>query len=1030
MKKLFVVIFCTIASAGYAQSYTEWHDPEVNQINREPARASYFPYADRQSALQQDPKASGNYLSLNGMWRFSWVPDQDLRPKDFFRTGYDDGHWDLMSVPGIWERNGYGDAIYRSRFYPWANQEELNPPAVETKNNYVGSYRRSFSVPAGWKGKNIYLSIGAVTSNVYVWVNGRFVGYSEDSRIAAEFDVTKYLTEGENLIALQVYRWCDGTWLEDQDMWRTAGISRDVVLYARPATRFGDISIMPDLDAEYTDGTLDIRLGTIGKGAATVDGELLDPYGYVVASFSEKAGTVAKTLSVENPLKWSAESPDLYTMLFTLRDRSGNVLEVIRQNVGFRKIEIRNRQVLVNGRPILIKGVNRHESDPQTGYYVSRERMEEDVRLMKELNVNAVRTSHYPNDPYFYELCDRYGLYMVCEANVESHGMEFGERTLAKNPLFEKAHLERNQRMVETFRNHPSIIFWSMGNEAGNGINFEKVYDWIKQRDPSRPVQYEGAHTDPNTDIVVPMYHSPSRIEKFAQGDDPRPLILCEYAHAMGNSVGNFSEYWDVIRKYPSLQGGFIWDFVDTAFREYDAEGRMYYTYGGDYGRYLPSKQNFNSNGILNPDRGYNPSAYEVRKIYQSVWTTAGDAANGTVGVFNENFFTDLSQLRLEWELTRDGEPFLSGVLSDLDVKPQEHKTVSLDYSAADIPSEGEILLNVRYCLKGTGQMLPAGHIAAYDQITVRPYDFARNIVEPVAGNVELYEDLVHYEVTAGGVRAMFGKATGLLEYLTVWGREMLLEGHALRPNFWRAPTDNDYGAMMQQKFGLWRNPEMKLVGISAVRENDGVVVTARYELSELFASLTMTYRIDPSGSIRVSESLTTDSSREKMPHLFRFGMQMVMPGRCNHIEYYGCGPFENYTDRNHAASVGLYRQSVGEQYYNYIRPQENGTKTDVRWWRLTDIDGVGIMLFSDAPFSASALHFLQDDLDGGTGDLPRQEHGGLLRERKNVTTFSFDLRQMGVGGIDSWGQWPLEQYCLPYGDYRFDFTIVPLKKQ
>lgn len=1028
MKKIALLnLFVCAALFGAAQSYTEWHDPDVNQVNRTQTRASYFSYPDRGSALAQDVAGSGNYLSLNGVWKFNWVRDQDSRPEDFYRTDFKDDYWAKMPVPGIWERNGYGDPIYRSRFYPWANQVELNPPAVEVRNNYVGSYRRTIGVPAEWKGREIHISIGAVTSNVYLWVNGKFVGYSEDSRIAAEFDITRFIVPGaENLIAMQVYRWSDGTWLEDQDMWRAAGISRDVVLYTRLPTHIEDIWITPDLTNEYRDGILDIEVGI--KGAAVLEAELLDENGNPVGGFSARpaGGKISRRMEIASPAKWSAEEPNLYTMLFTLKNTRGEVLEVIPQKVGFRKVEIRDRQLWVNGKPLLIKGVNRHESDPQTGYLVSRQRMEQDVRMMKELNINAVRTSHYPNDPYFYELCDEYGLYMVCEANVESHGMDYGERSLAKNPLFGKAHLERNSRMVEKFKNHPSIIVWSMGNEGGNGINFEKVYNWIKQRDPSRPVQYEQSHQEWNTDIVVPMYWSPDRIEKYALDNDPRPLILCEYAHAMGNSMGNFKEYCDLFRKYPCLQGGFIWDFVDTPFREYSTDGRMYFTYGGDYGRYLPTKQNFNTNGVLNADRGFNPHAYEVRKMYQPIQTAPSDLPNGVIEVYNENLFTDLSDCYLEWGLFCDGAGIRSGVIPNLEIAPRQTAEINLGYGEADIPPQGEVLLNVSYKLARARQMLDAGHVIAREQLTVRPYDFGEQTVNSAGECPGLYEDLVHYEISCPNSTVMFGKSSGWIEYLDVRGQELVNKDNPLKPNFWRAPVDNDYGAMMQQKFGMWRDPEMKLIAISAVKKENGVIVEADYELPELYAKLSMRYAIDTDGRITVCESLSVDKSRETMPHLFRFGMQTVLPGRFGFIEYYGRGPWENYADRNNSADIGLYRQTVAEQYYQYVRPQETGTKTDVRWWTLTDADGLGLKITAPAAFSASALHFLPGDLDGGTGSLPEQIHGGLISPR-SVTTLSFDLRQMGVGGINSWGQWPLEKYRLPYDDYTFEFTITPV---
>lgn len=1034
MRRIFLLnFFLSIIIILSAQSYTEWNDPAVNQVNRENTRASFFSYPDRGSAILEDKEHSGNWLSLNGLWKFNWVQDQDKRPVDFYKTTFDDKHWEDFPVPGIWERNGYGIPVYKSNSYPWFNQVELNPPGVEIKNNAVGSYRRMVNVPSAWRGRTVYLSIGAVTSNVYLWVNGRFVGYSEDSRMAAEFDITPYIEYGkDNLLAMQVYRWCDGTWLEDQDMWRAAGISRDVALYTRNTQRIEDIFITPDLVNGYQVGILDIKVDIKGTGNTTLTGELLDAEGTLMDSFQSKPdtrGSLHHRLEIASPKKWSAEEPNLYTLLLSLQDAKGRVLEVIPQKVGFRKVEIRDRQLLVNGKSILIKGVNRHETDPETSYYITRERMEEDVRMMKELNINAVRTSHYPNDPYFYKLCDKYGLYVVSEANLETHGMGFGERTLAKDVRFEKGHLERNERMVRAFKNHPSIIIWSLGNEAGNGPNFEKAYKLVKEYDTSRPVQYERAGHDWNTDLVVPMYYSPKSVEEYAKGDDPRPFVLCEYAHAMGNSMGNFKEYCELFRQYPCLGGGFIWDFVDTGFREYDATGKMYFAYGGDYGRYQPTKQNFNSNGVLTADRKYNPHAYEVRKIYQSIWVTPADLTEGVIEIYNENVFTDLSDCYMEWELLCDGKAYLGGVVPSLAIGPQEKVKLKLGYTASDIPVKGEILLNLSFKLTRAKQMLQAGHRLAYEQLEVRPYSFSEIVSTGQKQQPELYEDLVHYEVKSAHSTVMIGKETGWIEYLIVKGKELINREYPLRPNFWRAPTDNDYGAGLQQKLKLWCDPEMTLKDISAAYEDNEVVVTANYELKDLHATLSMCYKIDYEGNIHVIESLDVDDGRSDMPQLFRFGMQAVLPGVYSHIEYYGRGPWENYEDRKESASLGIYRQTVTEQFHPYVRPQETGTKTDVRWWKLTDIDGLGVRVTTPAAFSASSLPCFQEDLDGGTGELPAQKHGGLVQMR-DITTLTIDYKQMGVGGINSWGAMPLEKYHLPYKDYEFEFTITPIWKK
>ena len=1012
--------------AGNNDRIPAWFDPEVNQINREKTRAHYFAYDSASEAKDGNYKDNENYLSLNGLWKFNWVRDLDLRPVDFYKTSFDDGNWSDFPVPGIWERYGYGDPVYKSRFYPWSNQVELDPPKIESKNNHVGSYRKKFQLPESWREKQVYLSIGAATSNVSVWVNGSFVGYSEDSRMAAEFDITPWLKAGENLIALQVFRWCDGTWLEDQDMWRMAGISREVALYAREKVHIDDIFAVPDLDSNYVDGrlTVDLNLNKKFNGALSID--LFSPDGtHVDAAVLESSDgkNYSASLEVKNPQKWTAETPDLYKALITLRDRKADTLEVVPLNIGFRKIEIKNRRLMINGKPVMIKGVNRHESDPETGYFVSRNRMEEDIRIMKMMNINAVRMSHYPNDPYFYDLCDRYGLYVVSEANLETHGMDFKEKSLAHRSDFTSAHLERNQRMVEKFKNHPSVIIWSMGNEAGNGINFEKCYSWIKARDKSRPVQYQGAKTNSNTDLVVPMYMSPASMERFALSADSRPLILCEYAHAMGNSLGGFADYWKMIRKYDCLQGGFIWDFADTGLREYTCDGRMYYAYGGDYGKYLPSKQNFNCNGILSPDRRKNPHAFEVMKIYQPV--SVNHVAGNVVSVFNDYSFKTLGNLSMEWDITANGETILYGTLPPVDIRPQEMKNITLAFDESDIPEGKEVLLNMRFKTVKQEQLVPAGHVVAEEQISLADYRFPSCDMKET-GKVSFYEDLVHVEIYAGDCCFMFNKETGWLEYLQLYGQDLLVKGSALKPNFWRAPTDNDYGAMLHQKFAAWKKPAMTLKRFNCFQKSENVVVEAEYDLEEVKSSLSLRYEINHEGEMRVSEKMTVGKQNVQRPDMFRFGMKMLLPARFDNIEYYGRGPHENYPDRKCSAEIGRFRQSVDEQFYPYIRPQETGNKTDVRWWRLTDMNGTGILFYAPYSFSASALHYLPDDLDGGDEELPESKHGGLL-EKRNLTAVCIDKIQMGLGCVNSWGALPFQEYMVECADRDFVFILKPV---
>ena len=676
------ILLCTLALTGltaFAQK-DEWQDPNINAINRAPMHTNYFAYESENAALKGCRTSSDNYMSLNGMWKFHWVKDADQRPMtDFYKVGFNDKGWATMQVPGMWEMNGYGDPVYIDSGYAWRNQHPNNPPYVPEENNHVGTYRKEITLPSEWKGREIMAHFGSVTSNMYLWVNGQFVGYSEDSKLEAEFNLTKYLKPGKNLIVFQVFRWCDGTYLEDQDLFRFSGVARDCYLYTRTINHIEDIRVTPDLDAQYKDATLRVDIQMKGRG--TVDLKLLDKAGKEVASSQVKgSGKQSVTLSVSNPAKWTAETPNLYKLVANLSE-NGKVIESIPIQVGFRKVEMKNSQVLVNGQPVLIKGVNRHEIDPDGGFYVSKERMIQDLERLKELNINAIRTCHYPDNNLWYELCDKYGFYVVAEANVESDGMGYYETTLAKESMYEKAHLERNQRNVQRGYNHPSIIIWSMGNEAGFGPNFEVCYRWIKNEDKTRPVQYEQAKTNDFTDIFCPMYHGYEASEKYAQGDIDKPLIQCEYTHAMGNSEGGFKEYWDLIRKYPKFQGGFIWDFVDQSVRRYTEDGREFYAYGGDFNAYDASDQNFCDNGLISPDRVLNPHADEVAYYYQNIWVKPVDLKKGIVSVYNENFFRDLSDYYAQWELLVDGKVAKTGVVADVKVTPQQTANLQLGYS-------------------------------------------------------------------------------------------------------------------------------------------------------------------------------------------------------------------------------------------------------------------------------------------------------------------------------------------------------------
>lgn len=1026
MNRLFLATaFAFAALPLFSQTFREWQDPAVNEVNRAPMHSEAFAFIQGESGESKlDRKLSANYLSLNGDWKFNWVADASSRPTDFWKKDFNDKGWTDMKVPGMWELNGFGDPIYVNTHYPWHNHFKNNPPVVPEEENHVGSYRREIFVPASWKGKEIFAHFGSVTSNIYLWVNGKYVGYSEDSKLEAEFDLTRYLEPGkENLFCFQVFRWCDGTYLEDQDFWRLSGVGRDCYLFARDKNRIADIRVTPDLDNEYNNGSLNIDLSLTANRKVSLI--LTDANGNTVAeTVASKSGKTV--MYVANPMKWSAESPYLYTL--TAKMEGNN--EVIPVKVGFRKIELKGGQILVNGKPVLFKGADRHEIDPDGGYVVSPERMLQDIALMKKLNMNAVRTCHYPDDELWYELCDKYGLYVVAEANIESHGMGYKEKTLAKNALYHDEHIERNRRNVLRNFNHPSVIFWSLGNEAGYGPNFEDAYRWVKDFDPSRACQYEQARQTGLTDVFCPMYYNYEGMEIFGKNPPVNiPLIQCEYAHAMGNSMGGFKEYWDLIRKYPNLQGGFIWDFVDQGLRAKDADGVEYYAYGGDYNPYDDgSDKNFCCNGVVSPDRIPNPHAYEVRYFYQNVWTTPADLQTGKVKVYNENFFRDLSDLNLEWTLIHDGSPVDTGIITDLNVKPGETAEITIPYSKPH--SDGEWLLNVAYKLKKSDGLLSAGHIVARDQLTVVAAPELSPSIQlgSVPGEcVSVPRILDHRRnmiiVEGDDFTIEFDRDNGFITRYDVDGIHMLAEGGSLTPNFWRAPTDNDFGAGLQLKYDCWRNPVLKLKDLKTSLADGIVTVIADYEIPAVEGLLCMTYAINGRGDVLVSENFKASKDATVNP-MFRFGMQMQMPLDFEYIDYYGRGPVENYADRNHSAFIGRYEQKVSDQFYPYIRPQETGTKTDIRYWCQLNRAGNGLEFTATAPFSASALNYSIESLD----DYPekKQSHGSQVK-KVDYTNLCIDKVQMGLACVNSWGALPLPEYMVPYGDYSFTFLMKPV---
>ena len=995
-----------------ADNAPEWRNPQVNQQNREPRHANFFAFENEELAKAGQKAASSRYLSMEGLWRFQFVKNHQDAPIGFWALNYDDSQWEDFPVPGLFELNGHGDRIYKNVGYAWCTTFESDPPYIGETENYTGSYRKEFVLPDNWNGQQVLFHVGSATSNLKVWVNGKYVGYSEDSKVAAEFDITKYLKKGKNLIAMQVMRWCDGSYLEDQDFWRFTGIAREVYLYARPKTYIADYRVMQNWDMETNRPEIAYWIDVKNGSGASLEVSLEDKDGRVI--FKHDGHKLPYYLHEhflldEKDVKpWTAETPNLYSLIITLKKKD-QVLQVVKQKMGFRNVAIKNGQLLVNGQPILIKGVDRHELDPDGGYIVSVERMKQDIQIMKQLNINAVRTSHYPDDPRWYELCDEAGLYVVAEANLESHGMGYGESTLAKRDDFQQMHLERNQGNVQTLRNHPSIIIWSMGNEAGYGPNFEKCYDWIKSVD-DRPVQYEQAGHWGKTDIFCPMYYGYGDCEKYAQGDNARPLIQCEYAHAMGNSMGGFKEYWDLIRKYPKYQGGFIWDFVDQGLRDKSpVTGKEIFTYGGDYGRYPASDYNFNCNGIIAPDRRLNPHAYEVQYYYQNEWISDKGLKEGRFEVYNENFFKSLDDLTLTWKVKRHG-----GKVDVSGIAPQQRKTITDEQLKKTLErvlkhhADEEIWVDFEF-RKGD-------EVVARQQFIVQPYQFAA--IDAEQAKVDTEETKSYVKMTAGGTTLTIGKQSGMIDYLDIDGQSMLIDRQSVTPEFWRAPTDNDYGAWMQQRFSQWKSPQMKVTDFS-FNEN---TVLVHLDMPANQAKLTMTYTLKTDGSVVVRQQMQVDENA-KESWLFRYGMQLQMPKQYNTIKYYGRGPHENYCDRKSSEFIGVYENKVADEYYPYIRPQESGNHTDIRWFEVTD-GKRGLRFESNAPMECSALPYLVKDLDAGARkEHSWGQHSGDLVERP-LTQVHIQQHQMGLGCVNSWGAWPERSYLLP-AKQGYDFTFV-----
>lgn len=1033
--RYFSILIFFIAFSASAQT-PNWLDETKNEENRMPMHSSFFVYETDKVAAKNDWHESANYYSLNGAWKFKWAEKPADLPANFESLTYDDSHWKNFNVPANWEMNGYGFPIYNTGGFEFAYlMKEVAPPLVPLTFDPTAIYRREVVLPAGWKGKQVVLHVGAAKSNLSVWVNGKYVGYGEDSKLPSEFDLSPFLRVGKNLIVMKVMRWCDGNYIEDQDMWRLSGITRDCYLVVRNPLHIYDTELIPDLDSAYKNAVLKVKLTLNKKPAVPVSAvvELSDGQ-HIVKQQTVIFGTGAQAeimMPVNAPRLWSAERPALYQVVIRLLNANAEVTEVIPQQVGFRKIEIKNGQFLVNGKAVLIKGVNRHETDPISGHTISKAAMLKDIMLMKRFNINAVRTSHYPNSEYWLDLCDQYGLYVIGEANIESHGMGYDiTKTMANRPTWVNAHLMRVQRMMERDKNHPAIVIWSMGNEAGNGYNFYSCYLWMKKRDSSRPVQYERAVADYktltwewNSDIICPMYPTPDAMLAYVKNNPrpARPFIMCEYAHAMGNSLGNFTDYWEVIRSNKhAFQGGFIWDFVDQCFQKVNAKGDTVYTYGGDYEpKEAITDWNYAAKGIFYANRTPYPHAWEMKKIYQDVHTKLIDGK--TISVYNEKFFTNLDNVALDWAVIVDGREVQRGQLQQLKVLPQLSSQFLLPIKEKP---EGEAYLNLSYHLKDAEPLIPAGHIIATEQLKLS--GSYRNTLKIVAkGSLSKEETGEQLVLKSAGLKIIFDKRKGLMQRYLYKGREMLDNRYGLKPNFWRAPNDNDYGADLQIKLRKWKDAfsKAKLTSFSTEIIEGIATVNTAYVLPEVSSALQISYTINAAGEMLVNEALKADTTN-KQEMIPRFGMQWIMPEGFDGITYYGRGPHENYQDRNFSAHFGIYKQTVSAQYFPYVRPQETGNKTDIRWFDITDRKEKGLKITSDENLSMSALHYFDSDLDDG--DKRQQRHAAELMPRPQ-TQLNIDYKQMGVGGVDSWRSRPLSKYQLPFSDYQFRFMITPL---
>ncbi|MCU4174222.1 glycoside hydrolase family 2 TIM barrel-domain containing protein [Carboxylicivirga sp. N1Y90] len=1033
-----------------ASEKNDWENPKVFNLNKELPHASLMPFSSIDNALTKKHKASVYYKSLNGTWKFNWVRKPVDRPVDFYKPSFDVSQWDDIKVPANWELEGYGIPIYCNHQYEFASykapvSDEIkyvdkiypaNPGQVPHDYNPVGSYRRTFTVPESWDDRQVFIQFGAVKSAFYIWVNGQKVGYSQGSKTEAEWDISKYLQKGENTLAVEVYRWSDGSYLECQDFWRISGIERDVFIYSTPKVRIRDFFVKGDLDETYVNGKLSVEVDLanhvdhLRSGSYNLSYMLFDQNKNIVAQENLKVNIDKKEdlklsfeKEIENPLKWTAETPNLYSLVLKLEDDKGNNQEIVSAKMGFRKVEIIDDVFYINGVAVLIKGVNRHEHNQHTGHVVNEEDMLHEIKLMKQFNINAVRNSHYPTHPRFYELCDEHGLYVTDEANIESHGMYYGKHSLAKNAEWKEAHLDRNKRMVERSKNHPSIIVWSMGNEAGDGDNFTAAFDWIKLRDQSRSIHYERAEMRENTELFCPQYPGVRYLKKYASKHQKKPMIMSEYSHAMGNSTGNLVDLWDVIhdRSNKQLQGGYIWDWIDQGLLEFDEEGRRYWTYGGDYGENMPSDDNFVCNGIIYPDMAPQPAMWEVKYAYQYVRFSNEGLPFGQYEITNYYDFIDLDGFDIRCSITENGKEIHYGFV-EATLNANESKVFEIAIPIIKGKQDSEYFIDFSVRLKKPTSILAEGHEVAHDQfaIAVPVHPIAK---EEQHGNITTTENDEVINVNGQNFTINFNKSTGTIGEWTVNGIQLIQKGPSL--NYWRAPNDNDKGSNMIKRLGIWREVSSNFEVDKLTLEQSSskkAIVTVDIKLPAINSNQTIVYEILGNGRIHISNTLSL--GKKGLPDMPRYGMRLTLPVEFDNLKYFGRGPHENYCDRNRSAFVGLYESKVEDQYEPYVRPQENGYKTDTRWFELRNSDGWGLRISGAPSIGFSALHNPIEDFDQETHSENKHLNDIVKQDGVFVT---FDLKQMGVAGDNSWGAKPYEQYTLPAQDYEFNFIMEPV---